>query len=329
MSLSKLALFFLAILLAAPWVAARAEPCDELLVRRAIFMTSKRAQLAAAQLLTREMYETYRGGLITRQLPLLGRSLSDFSSYEALDEWRRLETSKDFFEYGPDSARAAIIAGTSEDTFYADWKKCQFDDALKQQTPAFRGWMDQLEDERATVRLVVLANPNLTPPQIVVEPSPLIKVEKQTQTLTQAQGRLIVNQLVTVKRYPRTDIRLVATSGNATVSVVVPSAITGGVTPAPQVQAIDGPRIREAVSFPVPVTKESVCFPARRGEAFDLATIRVTASSLDGGYWKVTKREAELICVEAGETAKPNNPKAPPYAVILRVDKLRPRTATD
>jgi hypothetical protein len=326
MSLSKPALLFLVVLLMAPSTAAWAEPCDEALVSRAVLTPrSKRIQLAATQLVTKEMYDRYRSNALTSRIELLDRSLADFNSYEALVDWRRLEASKDFFEFGPDSARAAILAA-GEDFFSGQWKKCQLDELMKQPLPAFRGWLDKVEPEQVTVKLVVSVDPSQAAPDITVERPTGLTPESPTRSAS--AGRLTVERLVTVKRQAKLDVRVIATNGNTMTSVVVPSmaAVTG--LAGPQVQAIDGPRIRETVSFPVPVKSEPVCFPAKRGEAFDVTTIRVTASSLDGGYWKVTKREAEAICVEAGETAKPN-PKAPPYAVILRVDKYRPRTATD
>ena len=136
---------------------------------------------------------------------------------------------------------------------------------------------------------------------------------------------------MTVKRFPRADLRLLATSGGATASVVVPSTVAGsGSAASPQVQGIDSRPVREPVVFLVPVKGKSSCFRPKAGKSFDVATIRVTASTPDGGYWKVLKYEETEICVVAGETAR-SNPKqmAVPYLVHLRVDKFRPRTAAD
>ena len=88
--------------------------CDRLLVNRAVFTPqAKRAQLAATQLITPEMYDGYRRTFVYSAFTLLGQRVTDFDSYQAFDDWRRLEAGKDFFEYGEDSARAAIVAGTT------------------------------------------------------------------------------------------------------------------------------------------------------------------------------------------------------------------------
>lgn len=318
MSPSKLPLLFLTVFLAVPWTPAHADPCDRFLVTRATLMTSKRAQLAATQLITKEMYESYRDGIFGRAR-LLGRSLSDFSSYEALVDWRRLEAGKDFFEYGPDSARGAVLAGTGEDAFSSAWKRCLFDDVTSQQQPlAFRGWVEKLEPELATVRLIASVAANLSPPEIVVERSPfVIKVENQPRVVS---GRLIVERLVTMKRYPRADVRLVATSGSTTISVVVPSVIAGELTPGPP----DGPS-RQMVTFVVSARGDPECFRPSVGKSFDVGTIRVTANSPGDGSWKVTKPESAEICVSVTEKGPTNNPKQARYVVILRVDEFRPQ----
>jgi hypothetical protein len=335
MSLSKLPLLFLAVLLTAPWTAAQADDsCDRFLVARAALMTSKRAQLAATQLITKEMYESYRGGVLTGQAArLLDRSLADFTSYEALDAWRRLETGKDFFEFGRDSARVVILAGTSEDAFSLEWKKCLFDDLMKQQLPAFRGWVDKVEADVVTVRLIASADPNLPPPEIVVESSPFVR-EIANPTQSRSQGRLIVERFVKVRRSSidgRLIATLVATSGGATISVVVPSAGTGGSISGPQVQSIDGPArlVRESGSYRISAGNTPQCFNPDPGGSFDAATIKVTANSPEGGTWKVTKTAPDEICVLATEKGRPNDPKAMPYTVILRVDRVRSRRATD
>jgi hypothetical protein len=334
MSPSKLPLLFLAIFLAAPWTAARAaDPCDRLLVNRAVFTPqAKRAQLAATQLITAPMYDSYRRNIVYNAFTLLGRRVSDFDSYAAFDDWRRLEAGKDFFEYGEDSARAAIVASTTADSFYDDWKKCRLDEMLKQPPPALLGWVEKLEPGQATIKLVASAEANPPLPEMAVDPKTVV-VKEENPTQSRQSGRLTIERLVTVRRFPRADLRLLATSGTATAIIVVPSAVAAsGSTAEPQVQGIDAPPVREPVVFTVPMSAkgQSSCFRPKAGETFDVATIRVTASTPDGGYWKVTKYEKTEICVEAGETAR-SNPKqmVVPYVVHLRVDKYRPRTAAD
>ena len=87
-----------------------------------------------------------------------GPQPGDFNSYEALGDWRRLEASKDFFEYGPDSARAAILAA-GEDFFVNKWKRCQLDELMKQPLPVLRGWLDKVDPEQVTVRLMASVDP--------------------------------------------------------------------------------------------------------------------------------------------------------------------------
>jgi hypothetical protein len=331
MSLSKPALLLLVILLAAPSTAAWAEQCDDALVSKAVLTPrAKRIQLAATQLVTQEMYDKYRSGMVTSRIELLDRSLGDFNSYEALGDWRRLEASKDFFEYGPDSARAAILAA-GEDFFVSKWKRCQLDELMKQPLPVLRGWLDKVEPEQVTVRLMASVDPGQPPPDIQIEYPTGLKPENPTRL--PSAGRLTVERLVTVKRPAKLDVRVIATFGNLKTSVVVPNvaAVTG--LGSPQVQSIDPSRqARQQVSFVVPVkdpNDEPTCFRAQAGEYFDVKTIQVTASPQGGGTWRVRDPKAEVICATASAKDGAKDPKGMPYTVILRVDKLRPRTAKD
>jgi hypothetical protein len=331
MSLSKPALLLLATLLAALSTAAWAEQCDDALVSKAVLTPrSKRVQLAATQLVTQEMYDKYRSGTLTSRIELLDRSLGDFNSYEALADWRRLESSKDFFEYGPDSARAAILAA-GEDFFVSKWKRCQLDELMKQPLPILRGWLDKVEPEQVTVRLVASVDPGQPPPEIQIEYPAGLKPESSTRL--PSAGRLTVERFVTVKRQAKLDVRVIATIGNVKTSVVVPNmaAVTG--LGSPQVQSVDPSRTaRQQVSFAVPVKdpkEEPTCFRAQAGEYFDVKTIQVTASPQGGGTWRVIDPKSEMICVTASAKDGAKDPKATPYTVILRVDKWRPRRVAD
>jgi hypothetical protein len=340
MSPSKAAVLFLAVLLAAPsTVAWAADPCDDALVSKAVLTPkAKRVQLAATQLVTKEMYDKYRSNLLTGKLvELLGRSLADFNSFDALVDWRKLEASKDFFEYGADSARAAILAASHttavgrglagsglEDFFFVKWKRCQLDELMKQPLPVFRGWLDKVEPEQVTVRLVASVEPDKPPPAISIQHPPGVRPESPTQSTS--AGRLTVERLVTVKRQPKLDVRVIATIGNITSSVVVPSVAAATGLGAPQMQSSDPSRqARVSVSHVVPIKDpkdEPTCYRAREGETFDVKTIRVTASPQGGGTWKVMDPKAEVICVMASAKEGAKDPKAMPYTVILRLEKI-------
>jgi len=336
MSLSKLPLLLLMGLLIGPWTAASAESCDDVLIRRAGFMVSKRAQLAATQLVTPEAFDSLRTGL-TGQMRLLDRRLADFGTYEALDQWRKQEASKEVFEHGADSARAAIVAGTSEDSYSIQWKKCQMDSALSQPPPSLRGWLESLEPDKATVKFVAVAageaenpDPAAAPPQIIVEPWPSLSVGEPVVS-RRPQGGFVVERLATLKRLSK-DIRLAASSGNSRIYVVVPASPGTGPSSLPVTQGIDSPSrfTREPTNSVIHVEtgRKLQCIETQANELFDLSTIRVTASS-SAGYWEITTKTAQKICIGAGISEKGQFGLKSPYVVILRVDKLRVRAATD
>jgi hypothetical protein len=341
MSLSKATLLFLAVLLATPWTVAWAEPCDDALVSKAVLTPkARRVQLAATQLVTKEMYDKYHSNPVaSRVVELLGRSLADFNSFDALVDWRRLEASKDFFEYGADSARAAILAASAttaaasgvEDFFFIQWKRCQLDELMKRPLPVFGGWLDKVEPEQVTVRLVASVGPDQRPPDIGIQHPSGLRPESPTQSTS--AGRLTVERLLTVQRQPKLDVRVVATSGTMTTSVVVPSVAAATGLGAPQMQSSEPLRqARVSVSHVVPIKDpkdEPTCYRAREGESFDVKTIRVTASPPGGGTWKVIDPSTEVICVMASAKDGAKDPKAMPYAVILRVEKTvrTPRAA--
>lgn len=331
MSLSKLPLLLLIGLLMAPWTAASAEPCDDVLIRRAGFMISKRAQAAAIQLVTPEEFDSLRSGL-TGQMRLLDRRLADFATFEALNKWRMQEASNESFEFGADSARAAILAGTSEDSYSLQWKKCQMDSASSLQAPSLRGWIDSLTPDMATVRFLAVGGPgdaDAPPPQIVVQS--LVTSAGEPVRSRNPQGRWIVDQRVSVKRSP-TDVRLVASAGASTISVVVPASVDGRPSFSPAIQGIDSPSrfVREPINRVIATEtgKKLECIEPLPNELFDISTIRVTPSSGEG-YWEITTKAPQKICIGVGISEKGSNRLKTPFFVILRVDKLRARTATD
>ena len=265
MNLTRWLMLVMAILLVLPSTAVWADTCDELLIRRAGFMSSKRAQIAATVLVTNKNFERLR------YLEVANRKLSSFPSYEAFYQWRNraVEASSYGFEYlgeelAQESARAAILAGTSEDTFSLQWAKCQFEEARKRPAPSLSAWLDRLDDSTAIVRLVLSRVPA---PDIELSPN---VANRMPEEFDRSRSRDLSGDFtIIVKRLPEQDVYLTAKSSNITVGVVVPSLL-GTVSPRLGGQKDNSPaeRLQSCASREVG-TKEDFAGD-NRGERIDI-----------------------------------------------------------
>ena len=206
---------------------------------------------------------------------------------------------------------------------------------MKQPLPVLRGWLDKVDartgDGQAARRRSTPASRRPTSKSSTRPAS-----SPRTSTRLPSAGRLTVERLVTVKRPAKLDVRVIAKIGNLKTSVVVPNmAAVTELGPVPRCRASTLPRQARqqaaASSFPVKdPNDEPTCFRAQAGEYFDVKTIQVTASPQGGGILEGKRPEGRGVfgaTASAKDGAK--DPKGMPYTVILRVDKLRPRTAKD
>ena len=240
-----------------------------------------------------------------------------FENVEQFAAWRNEQSKRFYFEYGLESARAAILAAAQVDRprLVSDWDQCR-----RQQhegaASLLSAWITSLEASTATVIARWSGLTEGAPATVEVVSQAGLAPGDETLLRSASNGRTVLDRVIVVQRQSSGDLQIQVRSNDLSAGVAVPEV--SGIN-------VDQSRlIRKMVSFQVESVQGTLarCVTPETRMQFDLVTLQVRSSG--NGAWSVVEKSPNRICVQVTGFVRfdPFKPRLNPTTVEVRVTQV-------